>query len=526
MIDKFRFNFRLPKSSIVNTYGLIAPKPKDPSQSMGDLLSDVQTQRVYLDGKTFVDLVPRRNLTQIKKDYHLERADSNFNLREFIENNFYSLGSADKFYQTEPDTTMSDHINKLWPILGRQNHRDRGSLLALPHPYTVPGGRFSEQFYWDSYFIMLGLKSSNRWKDIENMMKNYTYMIRKFGFIPTANRNYFLTRSQPPFFSHMVELLAEYRGKSMFVQYLPYLQAEYSFWMKGKNLLQKSNKFQAYRRVVKMPDGEILNRYYDDSDTPRPESFHEDIATASTKADRSPNSTYVHLRAAAESGWDFSSRWFADPMDLSSIETTDFVPVDLNSLLYHLELTIAKGYRILKNPLMTKKFEALADKRADAINKYLWHEGHNFYVDYNFAKSKQSDHLTLASTFPLFVRLASKEQAEGVASLLRNDFLRGGGLVSTLIKNDQQWDNPNGWAPLQWVAIKGLRNYNHDELASEVKKRWLNVNEKVFQSKGKMIEKYDVVDPSGVGGGGEYPLQDGFGWTNGVALALINEDIA
>lgn len=526
MIDKFRVNFRLPKSSIVNTYGFIAPKPKDPSQSMGDLLSDVQTQRVYLDGKTFVDLVPRRNIAQIKKDYYLEKNSSNFNLREFIENNFYNPDSADEFYQTEPGTTMPDHINNLWPILSRHNYRDQGSLLALPHPYIVPGGRFSEQFYWDSYFIMLGLKSSNRWSDIENMMKNYTYMIRKLGFIPTANRNYLLTRSQPPFFSHMVELLAEYRGKSAFIQYLPYLQTEYSFWMKGKNLLGNTNRFQAFRRVVKMPDGEILNRYYDNSDAPRPESFHEDVTTALTKPDRNPKSTYVHLRAAAESGWDFSSRWFADPMELSSIETTDFVPVDLNSLLYHLESTIAKGYRILKNPLMAKKFEILADKRADAINKYLWHENHNFYVDYNFSKSRQSDYLTLAGVFPLFSRLASNEQAKCVANLIEKDFLREGGLVTTLIKNDQQWDNPNGWAPLQWVAIRGLRNYDLNELASEIRKRWLAVNEKVFQNKGKMIEKYDVVNPSGVGGGGEYPLQDGFGWTNGVALALINEETA
>lgn len=524
MLNKLKAKMNWSKPPIVNTYGLITPKPKDPSEIMGDLLSDAQTQRVYLDGKTFVDLVPMRNLRQIKKDYYLKRSYSSFNLREFIDSNFYELNAVDYKYEIRPDASMRSHIESLWPVLGRRNHRDRGSLLALPYPYTVPGGRFSEQFYWDSYFIMLGLKASGRWKDIDNMMKNYAYMIRKFGFIPTANRNYFLTRSQPPFFSYMVELLASEKGKPVFIQYLPYLLAEYDFWMKGRKSLEKTDKYQAYRRVVKMPDGEILNRYFDDSDTPRPESYHEDITTATSKKNRSPNSTYVHLRAAAESGWDFSSRWLADPNDLSSIETTDIAPVDLNCLMYHLELMISKSYRILKNTLLANKYKRLATDRARAINKYMWREESRFYVDYNFSKSKQSNIHTLAGVFPLFANIADDERASSVADELNSNFLAMNGLVTTMIESEQQWDSPNGWAPLQWVAIKGLRNYNKDELASEIKKRWLNINEKVFSEKGKMIEKYDVVNPSGIGGGGEYPLQDGFGWTNGVALALLSED--
>lgn len=524
MLDKLKIKMDWPKSSLVNTYGLFSRTPKDPSRTMGDLLSDAQIQRIYLDGKTFVDLVPRRDTRQIKKDYHLERSSSNFNLREFIDSNFYELTTIDKQHQIDPATNMREHIEKLWPMLGRSNYRNKGALLALPYPYIVPGGRFSEQFYWDSYFIMLGLKASGRWKDIDNMVKNYAYMIRKFGFIPTANRNYFLTRSQPPFFSYMIELLAEYKGEQVFVQYLPYLLAEYDFWMKGRKSLEKSKKYQAYRRIVRMPDGEILNRYFDDSDTPRPESYLEDIETANSRKDRSPNSTYVHLRAAAESGWDFSSRWLSDPMDLSSIETTHITPVDLNCLLHHLELAISKGYKMLKNPFLAKKFNRLADARAIAINKYMWRSETQFYVDYNFVKSEQSAMLTLAGVFPLFTKIADSDQANSVASRLRDSFLKMGGLVTTTIQNNQQWDSPNGWAPLQWVAIQGLRVYDHNELASEVKKRWLGVNEKVFSQKGKMIEKYDVVNPSGIGGGGEYPLQDGFGWTNGVALALLSED--
>ena len=179
---------------------------------------------------------------------------------------------------------------------------------------------------------------------------------------------------------------------------------------------------------------------------------------------------------------------------------------------------------MLKNPFLAKKFNRLADARAIAINKYMWRSETQFFVDYNFVKSEQSAMLTLAGVFPLFTKIADSDQANSVASRLRDSFLKMGGLVTTTIQNNQQWDSPNGWAPLQWVAIQGLRVYDHNELASEVKKRWLGVNEKVFSQKGKMIEKYDVVNPSGIGGGGEYPLQDGFGWTNGVALALLSED--
>jgi alpha,alpha-trehalase len=169
--------------------------------------------------------------------------------------------------------TVSDHIAALWRHLERRNRRDRGSLIALPYAYIVPGGRFNEQFYWDSYFIMLGLAAENRWDMIEGMVKNYTYLMRKFGFIPTANRTYLLSRSQPPFFSHMVRLLVRHKGKLVLVEYLPYLLTEYRFWMKGRTKLAKQ-EHRAFARVVQMKNGELLNRYYDNKMTPRPESLH------------------------------------------------------------------------------------------------------------------------------------------------------------------------------------------------------------------------------------------------------------
>ena len=503
------------------TDGLKRPG-KSPDEVLGDLFSEVQKSGVYDDGKTFVDLIPRRRLKTIQQEYQLERQDPNFDLRDFVSRHFYRYGAYDSSYKTDPDMDVRDHIRQLWKVLERKNRRDRGSLLALPYPYVVPGGRFSEQFYWDSYFIMLGLAADGHWDMVENMMRNYAYMIRKFGFIPTANRTYFLSRSQPPLFARMVKLLAQHRGhKRVLVEFLPYLVLEHRFWMRGRRLLAKQ-EHKAYARVAQMPNGVLLNRYYDNKTTPRPESHREDTETAGGAADRQPDRLFLHLRAAAESGWDFSSRWFKDPQDIRTIHTADIIPVDLNCMLYDLEVTIAEAYRYLLQPLLARRFQASADQRVRGIMEYCWDDKAGFFVDYNFHMVQSTEQLTLAAVFPLWSKIATAKQAEHVAQKLEHDFLKQGGLLTSLVENGQQWDSPNGWAPLHLVAIEGLRNYGYYALADRIKSAWLKTNQAVFDTSGKLVEKYDVMHAN-AGGGGEYPLQDGFGWTNGVLARLLDE---
>lgn len=516
------------KSALVSSTGNLFRVGKSPDEALGELFHAVQRDRVYEDGKTFTDLVPRGRMKAIQREYLLARDDPNFDLREFVNRHFYEFSpQKNTDFKTDIHATVSEHISALWKILERRNRLNRGSLLALPYTYIVPGGRFSEQFYWDSYFIMLGLAVEDQWDLIEGMIKNYAFMIRKFGFIPTANRTYFLSRSQPPFFSHMIKLLAGHKGRTRtYAEYLPYLLAEYRFWMKGRRKLAKT-EHKAYRRVVEMPNGMNLNRYYDNKTTPRPESLREDIETADESGEREADRVYLHLRAAAESGWDFSSRWFTDPQDIRSIHTADIIPIDLNCLLYQLEVLIAESYGLIKNPLLARKFQNLADRRKKAILNYCWDESEGFFVDYNFHHAAPTGRLTLAAVFPLYARIASKEQADKVADKLKREFLKPGGLVTSLVSNGQQWDAPNGWAPLHWMAIEGLRNYGHHALAAEIKQRWVKTNMKVFAANHKLIEKYNVEGKAGaLGGGGEYPLQDGFGWTNGVLVALLAEDRA
>lgn len=511
------------RSSLVSTVGLLLRTRKGPEELLGELFADVQLGRLYEDGKTFADLVPAKRVKSIQEEYALLKTDPNFDLREFIGRHFYDLSTTvqkkDPFV-VRKNESIDAHISRLWEYLERRNRLDRGSLLALPYKYIVPGGRFNEQFYWDSYFIMIGLVAEGKWAEYEAMLKNFAYMIRKYGYIPTANRTYFLSRSQPPFFALMVRRFAEHKGRRVLREYLPLLTAEYKFWMKGTTKLKETEHF-AYRRVAQMPNGAFLNRYYDNKATPRPESLHEDTLTAEGSKKRQADRLFLHLRAAAESGWDFSSRWFRNSTDIRTIHTADIIPVDLNSLLYVLEETIADAYSTWRHPLMTHRYRKRAARRKEAINHYLWSDKKQFYMDYNFHSRRRTGVLSLAAVFPLFVGIASEEQAAAVARRLEADFLQPGGLVTTLKNTGQQWDSPNGWAPLQWVAIEGLRRYGYDQLADEIARRWLALNEKVFKKSHKLVEKYNVMGKDGgLGGGGEYVLQDGFGWTNGVYVTL------
>lgn len=316
----------------------------------------------------------------------------------------------------------------------------------------------------------------------------------------------------------MVNLLTEVQGRRVLLTYLPQLQQEYDFWMDGKDQLTAQQP--THRRVVRLAENVYLNRYYDDKQTPRPESYREDVLLARRAKD--PQLLYQHIRAGAESGWDFSSRWFRDGKNLKTIHTTDFIPVDLNALLVNLEQTLADGYRLKGDQAQSKKYAKLAQQRREAVLRYCWNTKRAFFFDYDFVAKKPSSVYSMAAVYPLFVRIATASQAMAVARKLEESFLKPGGLTTTLVRTGEQWDAPNGWAPLQWLAIQGLRNYNQIPLANKVKTNWVNENLRVYKASGKMVEKYDVVSTAAAKGG-EYPNQDGFGWTNGVLLRLLTE---
>jgi len=493
--------------------------PSPPQELFDGLFTAVQTAGIYSDSKLFPDAVPQAAPREILAQYRAQRPDSVAALRAFVEAHFVLPAEAATIPATSATPDITAHIDALWTQLTRTSVTPPrwSSLLALPEPYVVPGGRFREIYYWDSYFTMLGLIESGREDLARSMVQNFAFLIDIYGHIPNGTRTYYLSRSQPPFFFLMVGLLGGADPAAAYAHFLPQLRQEYAFWMRGAADVHRGG---THARVVGMPDGSILNRYWDDRDTPRDESYREDIELA-RKSGRPARRLYREMRAGAESGWDFSSRWLADSHTLASIDTTDIVPVDLNSLLFGLEQAIHAGCERAGDDDCAREFARRATQRQTAIDRYLWDEGSGAYLDYQRRAQARVPHLSAAALYPLFLAVASARQARSVATVVKSELLKAGGIATTTLETGQQWDAPNGWAPLQWIAVSGFRRYSETRLAESVACRWMLNVEGVYRRSGKLVEKYDVIATHREGGGGEYPRQDGFGWTNGVMRKLM-----
>jgi alpha,alpha-trehalase len=487
------------------------------------LFEAVQMGHIFTDSKTFNDCIPLYSEQVILEKFEREKSDPSFELKKFVLENFRIPLRRNTDYVTDPSQSVVAHINTLWSVLTQVPDEDTGgSLIPLPHPYIVPGGRFQEIYYWDSYFTMLGLEVSGNWELIENMIDNFAFLISRVGFIPNGNRTYYFGRSQPPFFALMIQMLQQKKGDEVLLKYHPSLEKEYGFWMDGEKELTSANP--AIARVVRLYDGTILNRYWDKYDMPRPEAYREDVELAA-KSPRKASEIFRHIRAAAESGWDFSSRWFEDGSKMETINTTDILPVDLNCLLLHMEHVLLEGYLLLDQLEKIEEFRQRIYMREKAIHQFFWDDRKTFFFDYNFKMLSRTPVYSLAAVFPLFFKICTRLQAIDVSCVLKKKFLKKGGLLTTLNRTGQQWDCPNGWAPLHWIAYRGLINYDLTRFAVHIKDQWLRTNKSVHVEYGKMTEKYNVSDDDeSAGSGGEYPNQDGFGWTNGVYLKLDSEN--
>lgn len=486
-----------------------------------ELFKVVQITGLFTDSKTFADAIPKISFSEILEQYEIDKQnESTFNLKHFVEQ-FFDIPADEEVLFDGDNVCINEYIEILWQRLEKPaNKQVAGSLLPLKHSYIVPGGRFREIFYWDSYFTGLGLLESNHYNLVESMLNNFLDLQKNYGCIPNGNRSYFLSRSQPPILGLMVELILPFkeREQSFLADCIKGIEAEYNFWMRGHELL--SNENPEHMRVVKMPDGSFLNRYWDNSCSPRPESYREDIELLQESQPENSDEFFRNIRAACESGWDFSSRWLADANSLASIRTTRILPVDLNCLLYKQEMLLSQYYLLLANKAESSVYLNKAIKRKTAINRYMWSVENNFFMDYDLNNKDKSPIKSLAGVLPLFVELANDSQAEKVAKVIECDFLQDGGLITTCITTSQQWDAPNGWAPLHWFAVQGLLQYKQASLAYTIQHRWLNTIENYFKQTGKLMEKYNVCHQNDKAKGGEYDVQEGFGWTNGVYQAF------
>jgi len=483
-----------------------------PQELYGPLLAAVQESEILADGKTFVDAVPKRPVADIMADFaHLRAGTSE--LRQFVAANFDLPPSVAPAVPQVSAVPLREHIRALWANLARGPEAGAANSSALPigHRHVVPGGRFREIYYWDSFFTMLGLVRDGERELASGTVDAMTDLIEAHGHVPNGARTYFLGRSQPPVYHMMVALLGDERPE-VAARRLAAMKREHAWWMEGAADLAPGD---ANRHVARLADGSLLNRYWDPRVTPRDESWREDVETAADSG-RPPADVYRELRAGAESGWDFSSRWL-DGGDLASIRTTQLAPIDLNSFLHGLERAIAAS-----GDADAAIYAERAAARRAAIQRHCWYETNGLFGDYDLAAGAIRLNPTAASLAALFCEVATATQAAKSAEFVRAHMLAPGGLRTTLVETGQQWDSPNGWAPLQWIAVSGLKRYGHDALAREIALRWIGTVEATYARTGLLYEKYDI-EARNAGGGGEYAAQVGFGWTNGVTCDLMDD---
>ena len=426
-------------------------------------------------------------------------------------------------------------------------------LLYLPNRYVVPGGRFNEMYGWDSYFIILGLVEDGKTELAKGMVENFFFEIENYGAILNANRTYYFTRSQPPFLSSMIREVYEHpTGKPLSKEWLAkaydYAQRDYALWTSAIHRAGETG-LARYRDIGEGPVPEMADdsTYYPDvirwllahpdlhtdylieaPDNPTSEQAAElaktscDIATSKVCAQahvdghRLTAAFYRGDRAMRESGFDTSFRF--GPFSGS---TDDYAPICLNSLLYKYERDMEHFATLLGRPADAAQWNKRASARREAINKYLWDASTGMFYDYNFVTKQRSTYNYATAYYPLWAGLASPQQAAALQRHL-SIFEHDGGLAMSDDTSGTQWDLPYGWAPANWLAVKGLAQYGFKEDADRIASKFNATVLQNFLLDNTIREKYNVVEGSAniaVATGYKSNVV-GFGWTNGVYLQM------
>ncbi len=408
---------------------------------------------------------------------------------------------------------------------------DVQGLLYLPKPYVVPGGRFNEMYGWDSYFIQLGLLRDGEVSLAKDMADNFLYEIANYGKILNANRTYYLHRSQPPFLTQM--LLNVYRktgDKAWLAAAIPKIEKYYRFWTTAPHLTEETG----------------LERYYDTGEGPAPEAVSAELNEkgqnefetireyyrthrvtdydVSQYYGKSANQLtplfYRADRSMRESGFDPSNRF--GPFNADIIH---YDPVCLNSLLYLMEQQTAEILSIVGRNSEAGVWKERAGVRGERILALLWDDKYGLFYDYNFVTKQLREYPYLTTYYPLWAGIATKEQARRVAANVVK-FEAAGGLTTSTTRTGEQWDAPYGWAPIELIALEGLRRYGYDADADRISLKFLRMVFQEYLRTGTIVEKYDVVrGGADLAGGirfGYHSNEIGFGWTNAAFTALYD----
>ncbi|XP_068570050.1 trehalase [Cebidichthys violaceus] len=513
----------------------------------GPILHQVQNAKLFDDDKYFVDMKLReapdvvlsafRNLSNESPNITVPPAK----LQEFLSAYFEEPGTEfeswtppdwhdkPKFLEGIADQDLrnwAEKIHFLWKSLGRKicagvkDHPELYSHIYTPHPVVVPGGRFRELYYWDSYWVINGLLLSEMTDTAHGMIQNFLYLVNRYGFVPNGGRIYYERRSQPPFLTLMVESYYQATKDKEFLRAaLPALEQEYRFWMHNRSVTVKVNGAE-----------HLLNRYHVQVGLPRPESYTDDLELAEGLTDAYKEQLWMDLKAGAESGWDFTSRWYMSGNgSLGETSTSQVLPTDLNALLCLNERTLASFHRILGDGDSAALYDQNAARRLEAIESVLWDAERGAWFDFNLMTHSKHFEFYPSNLAPVWAQCYSRpEMGEKAVQYLKESgaLQFPNGVPTSLRESGQQWDYPNAWPPLQHMLIDGLSKLPSEDakqLAFDLAQRWIKTNWLAYMKYDAMFEKYDVNGDGKPGGGGEYEVQLGFGWTNGVALQLLDQ---
>nr|AQY15496.1 membrane-bound trehalase-like protein isoform 1 [Gampsocleis gratiosa]AQY15497.1 membrane-bound trehalase-like protein isoform 2 [Gampsocleis gratiosa]AQY15498.1 membrane-bound trehalase-like protein isoform 3 [Gampsocleis gratiosa] len=518
----------------------------------GPLLHTVQMAQVYPDSKTFVDMKMKQPPNQTMQAFleMMNRTLENPSVEEikhFIEENFDPEGSEFEYWDPldwtpkprflekimDPEYKVwAEKLHDLWKSLGRKmkdavkDHQELYSIIYVPHPVIVPGGRFREFYYWDSY-IVRGLLLSGMTSTVRGMLENFLLIVDRFGFIPNGGRVYYAKRSQPPLLIPMIDSYVAHTHDTAFIEHnIDTMEKEFQHWIVNHTVT-----------ITKEGKKYVLARYKDQSVGPRPESYREDYESAAVfRTDEEKENYFSELKTAAESGWDFSSRWFVlnstNKGNITNMKVTSIIPVDLNAIIYWNAQILSEYFKMLGNIPKSTEYRNIAEQWLDAVTRLLWHDEVGAWLDYDMSNDMKRDYFYPSNIAPLWTGCYHAERKDQYIGRILKYLERSriminlGGIPTTLEHSGEQWDYPNAWPPLQYIMIEGLDATGDpwaQELAYMIAEKWVRSNYKAYNETEAMYEKYDATVLGGHGGGGEYETQLGFGWTNGVIMELLDK---
>uniref|UniRef100_H2Z8Q7 Trehalase n=1 Tax=Ciona savignyi TaxID=51511 RepID=H2Z8Q7_CIOSA len=514
----------------------------------GPLLDAAQNAFIFNDSKSFVDMKLKYPPEVVLSAFRQLNLTYNGNIpaqvvTKFVFKNFENPGSEFENWLPEDWTesprflakiadenlrSWASDLNQLWKVLGRKMVNDvftnssQYSIIPVKNPVIVPGGRFREFYYWDSYWVVRGLILSEMHSTVKGMLQNFLQIVEDFGFVPNGGRIYYTRRSQPPFLIAMVKDYFESTGDIGFLKLaLPTLEKEYKFWVSHRSI---------------QVNGYTLNYYGSEVNQPRPESYREDKNAIKNLNPDDARTLMGHLTSACESGWDFSSRWaeYSEKTNvLQQLVTRNVLPVDLNSIMALNERTMAEFYTTIGNLTEADKYLENYSKRVMAIEALMWNENDGSYYDYVLSDNSPNRKYFASNANPLWTKcfpsnIDATERENRIYNYLKKTGVLDypGGIPTSLSTSGEQWDFPNAWPPLVHMIIEGLASSNSTTLQSEAlqqARKWISGNYRAYVKTNFMFEKYDVTVEDGVAGsGGEYDVQVGFGWTNGVVMSLLD----